>query len=131
MHETQEKISHSLHSFIELIKIPAALHLNNHNNLRTGKFKKTLRNYGVDSLNQNHHGRIVLNLQLLGLKRQARRLIQKMQTPVRLLCFCYGCTAGILSLCATNRFDLKGRTPYKIVTNYTPDISEYTIFSCL
>ena len=55
--------------------------------------------------------------------------MQKKQTSVRLRHFCYEFAADILSLCATNRFDLKGRTPYEIVTNYTPDISEYTTFS--
>ena len=55
--------------------------------------------------------------------------MQKTQTPVRLWCFCYEYAADILSVCATNRFDLKGRTPYEIATNYTSDISEYTTFA--
>ena len=46
-YEIQEETSHSLHSFIELIGLPAALHLDNHNNLRTGKFKKIQRKFGI------------------------------------------------------------------------------------
>ena len=47
------------------------------------------------------------------------------QTPIRLWCFCFQYCADILSLCATGRFYLQGRTPFEVVTNYTPDISEY------
>ena len=129
--ETQEETSHSLRSFIELVGLPAALHSDNHNNLRAGKFKKILRKFGIwnsftepKSPWQNR-----AEFAIGEVKRQARRLMQRTLTPVRLWCFCYEYTADILSLCATNRFDLKGRTPYEVVTNYTPDISEYVTFS--
>ena len=62
-------------------------------------------------------------------KRHARMLMQKTLTAVRLWCFCYEYVADILSPCATGRFDLRGRTPYEVVTNYTPDIFEYVSFS--
>ena len=55
--------------------------------------------------------------------------MQHTQNPIKLWCFLYEYSADIMSLCATGRFDLKGRTPYEVVTNYTPDISEYTTFS--
>ena len=55
--------------------------------------------------------------------------MQSTNTPIRLWCFCYEYTAEILSLCATGRFDLHGRTPYEHVLNYTPDISELATFS--
>ena len=63
------------------------------------------------------------------MQRHARMLMQKTLTPVRLWCFCYKYVADILSPCATERFNLRGRTPYEVVTNYTPDISEYVSFS--
>lgn len=37
--------------------------------------------------------------------------------------------SDVLSLCATGRYELQGRTPYEAVMNYTPDISEYATFS--
>ena len=55
--------------------------------------------------------------------------MQQTQTTIRLWCLCYEYSADILSLCATGRFDLKGRTTYDVVTNYTPSIYEYTTFS--
>jgi len=43
--------------------------------------------------------------------------------------FCYEYAADLLSLCASARYDARGRTPYELVTHYTPDISEYVTFS--
>ena len=47
MNETQEENSHSLRSFKEIIGLPAPLHSDNHNNLKTGLLKKTLRKFGI------------------------------------------------------------------------------------
>ena len=47
LNETQEEANHSLHSFIEIIGLPAALHSDNHNNLKTGLFINTLRKFGI------------------------------------------------------------------------------------
>ena len=49
MNETQEENSHSLRSFKEIIGLPAPLHSDNHNNLKTGLLKKTLRKFGIRS----------------------------------------------------------------------------------
>ena len=128
--ETQEETSHSLRSFIELIGLPAVLHSDNHNNLRTGKFKKTLKTFGIRSTFSEPKSpwQNRAEFAIGEVRRQARKLMQRTQTPVRLWCFRYEYAADILSLCASGRFDLKGRTPYEMVTNYTPDISEYTTF---
>ena len=45
--ETQEETSYSLRSYIETIGLPAALHSDNHNNLKTGLCKKSLRKFGI------------------------------------------------------------------------------------
>ena len=45
--KTQEETSYSLHSFIELIDLPAALYSDNHYKLKIGKFKKILRKFGI------------------------------------------------------------------------------------
>jgi hypothetical protein len=62
-------------------------------------------------------------------KTYARRLMQRSRTPIRLWCFCYEYSADVLSILATGRFELQGRTPYEAVMNYTPDISEYASFT--
>ena len=107
VNETQEETSHSLRSFIELIGLPVALHSDNINNLRTGKFKKTLRKFGIWSSFTEPKSPWQNRAEFATgeVKRQAKRLMQRTQTPVRLWCFCYKCAADILSLCAINRFD--------------------------
>ena len=47
INETQEETSHSLRFFVEIKGLPAALHSDNYNNLKTGLFKKTLRKFGI------------------------------------------------------------------------------------
>ena len=129
--ETQEETSHSLRSFIEIVDLPASLHSDNYNNLREGLFKKTLRKFGIWSTFTEPRSpwQNRAEFAIGEVKRHARRLMQKTLTPIRLWCFCYEYTADNLSLCATTRFELKGRTPYEVVTNYTPDISEYITFT--
>ena len=46
-----------------------------------------------------------------------------------LWCFFYEYTTDILSLCAISLIEFQGRTPDETVMNYTPDISEYALFS--
>ena len=47
MNKTQEETSHSLRSFTEIIGLAAALHSDNHNNLKTDLYKKTPRKFGI------------------------------------------------------------------------------------
>ena len=84
--ETQEETSHSLRSFIEIVGFPASLHSDNHNNLREGLLKKTLSKFGIwstvtepRSLWQNR-----AEFAIGEVKRYARRLMQKILTPIRL-----------------------------------------------
>ena len=57
------------------------------------------------------------------------KLMLDSNTTIRLCCFCYAYIADILSLYATDRFELQGLTPYETVMNSTPEISEYASFS--
>ena len=49
----------------------------------------------------------------------------RINSLVRLWCFCYKYTVDILSLCVSDRFYLQGITTYEAVMQYTQDISEY------
>ena len=62
-------------------------------------------------------------------KAYARRLMHKMNTPVRLWFLCYEYSADILSLLATGRFDLQGASSYEVLVDYTPDILEYVSYT--
>ena len=45
--DSQREISHSFRSIIEIVGLPSSLYSDNHNNLREGLFKKTLREFGT------------------------------------------------------------------------------------
>ena len=129
--ETSEETGSTLRSFIELVGLPPSLHSDNHPNFKEGIFKKLLRKFGVPSTFTEPHSPWQNRAEpAIGeVKRHARRLMQRSNTPIRLWCFCFEYSADLLSLCATGRFDLQGRTPYEAVLNYTPDISEYASYT--
>ena len=122
--EDKEEPNHSLNSFIEIIGLPATLYLDNRKNFKDGLFKSTPRQFGrLSSFTEpkspwQNRAEIAIG----EVQRYARQLTQRSSTPIRLWCFCFEYTANIISLCATGRFDLKGRTPCEVVTNYIPDI---------
>ena len=61
--------------------------------------------------------------EIVEVKSYTRCLMQKMNTPVWLWCFCYEYSADILSLLDIGRIYLQGRSPYEVVMHYTPGIS--------
>ena len=84
--ETQEETNHSLHSFIEMVGLPALFHSDNHNNLKSGLFKRTLRKFRIWSTFtepwspwQNRAKYTIGEV-----KCHARKLMQRTSTPVRL-----------------------------------------------
>ena len=125
-------MSHSLRSFIEIVDLPASLHSDNHKHLREGAVQKdTVQIWNLECLFKEHRSpwQNRAEFAIGEVKRHIRRLMQKTLTPIRSWCSCYEYIADILSLCATTRFVLKGRTPYEVVINYTQDKSEYLTFS--
>ena len=129
--EQGEENSSTLRSFIQLIGIPRKLHTDNHNNFAEGAFKRACRRFGVlQSFTEAHSPWQNRAEPAIGdIKGYARRLMMHTQTPIRLWCFCYEFSADLLSLCATARYDLQGRSSYEHVVGYTPDITEYVSFS--
>ena len=129
--ETSKETGHSLRMFIEFVGLPFSLHSDNHSNFKEGLFKRLLRKFGVYSSYTEPHSPWQNRAEpAIGEKKTyARNIMQKTQTPIRLWRFCYEYSADILSLCASGRYELKGRTPYEAVMSYTPDISEYTSYT--
>jgi hypothetical protein len=129
--EKGEETGRSLRSFIEIVGLPFSLHSDNHSNFKEGFFKKMMRKFGIYQTFTEPHSPWQNRAEpAIGeVKAYARRLMQKTNTPVRLWCFCYEYSADLLSLLATGRYDLQGRTSYEVVMHYTPDISEYVSYT--
>ena len=128
--ETGDTTGRTLRHFIEIVGLPYSLHSDNHNNFKEGLFKKLLRKFGIFQTFTEPHSPWQNRAEpAIGeIKRYARKVMQKTNTPIRLWCFCYEYSADLLSLLANGRFNLQGRTPYEAVMHYTPDISEYVSF---
>jgi hypothetical protein len=129
--ETSVETGHTLKLFVEFVGLPFSMHSDNHKNFKEGLFKRLLRKLGIYSTYTEPHSPWQNRAEpAIGeVKTYARTLMMKTNTPIRLWCFCYEYAADVLSLCASGRFELKGRTPYEAVMHYTPDISEYTSYT--
>jgi hypothetical protein len=128
--ETSETTGRTLRYFLHVIGLPYSLHSDNHGNFKDGLFKKLMRKFGIYQTFTEPHSPWQNRAEpAIGeVKRYARKIMMATDTPIRLWCFCYEYTADLLSLLATGRFDLQGRTPYEMIMHYTPDISEYVSF---
>ena len=129
--ETSAETGHTIRVFIWLVDLPPTLHSDNNKNSKEGIFKQLLQNFGIiptytepQSTWQNRAGPTIGEV-----KRHKRKLMLESNTTIHLWWFCYDYTTDTIYLCDTGCFELLGRTPYEIVMNYTPDISEYALFS--
>ncbi|GFH50714.1 hypothetical protein CTEN210_07190 [Chaetoceros tenuissimus] len=129
-HETSETTGPTLRYFLHVIGLPYSLHSDNHGNFKDGLFKRLMRKFGIYQTFTELHSPWQNRAEpAIGeVKKYARKIMISTDTPIRLWCFCYEYTADLLSLLATGRFDLQGRTPYEMIMHYTPDISEYVSF---
>ncbi len=120
----------TLKEFVKFVGLPSSLHSDNHSNFKEGAFKSLVRKLSIPQTFTEPHSpwQNRAEFAIGELARYSRQLMQSTQTPLRLWCFCFEYAATIISLCATGRYELKGRTSYEIVTNYTPDISEFVSF---
>ena len=130
--ETEQggEVARSLRSLISFIGLPYSMHCDNHRNFKEGFFKRLLRKFGIYQTFTEPHSPWQNRAEpAIGeIKGYARKLMTETKTPIRLWCFCYEYAADVLSVLATGRFDLHGRTPYECLLHYTPDISEYVTF---
>ena len=62
-------------------------------------------------------------------KRKVRDLMKSTNTPIRLWDYCWEYTSAIRSLTAARHIHLDDVTPFEKVHGYTPNISEYLIYS--
>ena len=129
--EKGEQTSRTLKHFIHVVGLLYSLHCDNHSNFKEGLFAKVLKKFGIFQTFTEPHSPWQNRAEpaIGDVKQYAPKIMQATQTPICLWCFAYEYTSDLLSLLATGRFDLQGRTPYEVVMHYTPDISEHVSFS--
>ena len=129
--ESSKETGHTLKSFVEFVGLPAGLHSDNHRNFKEGFFRKILRKFGITATYTKPHSpwQNRAEYAIGEVKSHARWMMQQTNTPICLWCFAYEFSADVLSILASGRFELNGRTPYEVVMNYTLDILEYVSYS--
>ena len=117
--------------FIQIVGIPPSIHSDDAKVFQHGDFKKTCQKHFIKQTFTEPYSPWQNRAEagIREVKSYARKLMQKVQAPIRLWCFAYEYASEVLSLCATGSHQLQGRTAYEHVMNYTPDISEYISFS--
>ena len=120
----------TLQTFITMIGLPPALHADNAKVFVEGDVKKKCQKYGISQSFTEPHSPWMNRAEtgIREIKAYGRRIMAKTNAPIRLWCFAYEYSADICCLLATGLYDLGGRTPYEIVMQHTPDISEFVVF---
>ena len=127
---TESQTPSTLQTFIVMVGLPPALHADNAKVFVEGDVKRKCQKYGIEQSFTEPHSPWMNRAEtgIREVKAFGRRLLQSKQAPIRLWCFAYEYAAEICCLLATGLYDLGGRTPYEIVMQHTPDISEYVVF---
>ncbi len=127
---TESDTPSTLQTFITMVGLPPALHADNAKVFVEGDVKRKCQKYGIAQSFTEPHSPWMNRAEtgIREIKAYGRKLMQTKQAPIRLWCFAYEYAADICCLLATGLHDLGGRTPYEIVMQHTPDISEYVVF---
>jgi hypothetical protein len=128
--ETESQTPKTLQSFITLVGLPPHIHADNAKVFTDGDFGAKCTKYGIHQTFTEPHSPWMNRAEtgIREVKSYGRKLMAESNAPIRLWCFAYEHAADIMCLLATGLYDLKGRTPYEHVLQYTPDISEYVVF---
>jgi hypothetical protein len=126
----KSEAGYALAEFIQDIGVPASLHTDDAKELTMGTWRKVCLDHAIKQTQTEPHSPWQNSAEcgIRELKKHARRLMQRTNTPKRLWDFCMCYVAEIRNLTAQPLYSLHGRTAYELVTGDTPDISEYAEF---
>ena len=117
--------------FMQDIGIPSELHSDDAKELTLGRMGELVKKYWIKGTQSEPYSpwQVHAELCIREVKKVVRHTLDKMQAPRRLWDYCIIYQYELRNLIAHPYFKLHGRTPYKIITGYTPDISEYLDYS--
>lgn len=122
---------HSLDRFLHEVGTPTEILTDGAKELTLGQWGKTCLKHRILQCTTEPHSPWQNHAELMGgtLKRKIRHRMRVTNTPIRLWDYCWEYMSGIYSLTASNHAFLDGVTPHEKVLGYTPDISEYLLYS--
>ena len=129
--KTKGECSHALDLFLHDVGIPSELHTDGAKELIQGEWSKKCRKFSIPTTQIEPYTpwQNPAEISIKFLKSGMRRLMQRTNNPIRLWDYCMVYVAELRSLTVSNLFSLNDGTPFEHVKHFTPDISEYLLFS--
>lgn len=127
----KSEAGYALKELIQDVGIPKEIHSDGAKELTAGIWKQTCRETDI-KVTQTEKGSPWQNrteVEIRELKKHVRRFMDRTSCPLVLWDFCCLYTIELRNRIARPLPQLKGRTPYEILTGNTPDLSEYLEFS--
>ena len=120
----------SLSVFVHEVGIPGALHTDDAKELCEGKMLDKMRKYEIyHTMSEPYSPWQNLAENAIGvIKSKVRRIMRETNTPFRLIDYVFAYACEIRNFVPSQIVGVNGRTPYEIVHNETPDVSEYVSF---
>ena len=127
---SESQTADSLQLFVQDVGIPASIHSDGAKAYTKGRFQDIIsrENIRYTCIEPYRHNENRAEISIREIKKRVRRIMQRMNMPLRLWCFATEYVVAIMNLTAADIYRLGGRTPYECVFGYTPDISEYIEF---
>jgi hypothetical protein len=127
----KSEAGYALQDFIREVGIPTQIHTDNAKELTLGVWKQTCRDANI-LMTQTEKGSPWQNwteVEIREIKKHTQCFMTRSNTSLALWDFCCQYTVELHNRLARPLPQLKGRTPYELLTGNTPDISEFLEFT--
>ena len=127
--ENKSEAPNTLSRFVNEVGIPQQILTDNAKELKFGERKKICKkHYIIQQFTEPHSPwQNPAELAVGITKRMLRKLIKKTNTPVRLWDYCWSYVCELRTLTASRNVWLEGKTPFKKVHGYSPNVAEFVI----
>jgi len=127
----KSEAGYALKELIQDVGIPKEIHTDGAKELTAGMWKQICRDADikVSQTEKDSPWQNCTEVEIRELKRHVRHFLARMACPLVLWDFCCLYTVELRNRIARPLPQLKGRTPYEMLTGNTPDVSEFLEFT--
>ena len=127
---SKSKAHESLSAFVHEVGIPGSIHSDDAREIVEGKMLEKMRKYEIyNTMNEPYSPWQNLAENAIGvIKSKVRKIMRETNTPFKLVDYVMAYACEIRNFVPSHTMGTNDRTPYELVHNETPDISEYVNF---
>ena len=128
--KTESQASDALNTFLHEVGVPVELHTDGAKTMTEGEWSKTCRKHKIHMTRTEPYSPWQNPAELAGgiIKRRCKDIMRKTNTPVVLWDYCMEHIVELRNMTSSDRVVLLDKTPFELIHNYTPDISELIEF---